>query len=113
MITAISVNKRRKRSILFGVDIENTGMVGAADRSDFRGILRQIEALRGERANHLANVRRVLDWLDDPRRKPAENAFTEGPERQLAYRFESMLHGEFICTKCGLRKNSEPPPASF
>lgn len=73
----------------------------------------ELLAMRVERANHLADVRRVLDWLDEPRRKPAVNAFTEGPERQLAYRFESMLQGEFICTKCGLRKNSATPPANF
>lgn len=73
----------------------------------------ELLALQVERANDLANVRRVLGWLDDPRRKPAVNAFTEGPERQLAYRFESMLHGEFICPKCGLRKNSDTPPPNF
>lgn len=74
----------------------------------------ELLAMRVERANNLADVRRVLEWFDDPRRKPAVNAFPPmQSERQLAYRFESMLQGEFICTKCGLRKNSETPPASF
>lgn len=63
-------------------------------------------ALRIERANHLADVRRVVAWLDDPRRKFAVNAFTEGPERQLAYRFESLLRSEQICPKCGLRQDA-------
>lgn len=70
----------------------------------------ELLAMRVERANHLADVRRVLEWFNDPSRKPAVNAFTEGPERQLAYRFESMLQGEFICTECGLRKNIATSP---
>lgn len=82
-------------------------------RPSYEALEAELLAMRVERANHLADVRRVLEWLDDPRRKLAVNAFTEGPERQLAYRFESMLQGEFICTKCGLRKNSETPPESF
>jgi len=40
-------------------------------------------------------------------------AFTEGPERQIAYRFEGLLRGEYICPKCYLRKDGEAPPADF
>lgn len=69
----------------------------------------ELLALRVEQANHFANVNRVLAWLDDPKRKRAVNAFTEGPERQMAYCFERLLMGEFICTECGLRKDSEVP----
>lgn len=48
-------------------------------------------ALRQERAQTLADADRVCAWLDDPTRKPAVQSFTEGAERQIAYRFESLL----------------------
>jgi hypothetical protein len=35
-----------------------------------------------------ASVKRLTDWLNDLKRKPAIHAFTEGPERTLAYWFE-------------------------
>lgn len=82
-------------------------------RPSYETLEAELLAMRIERANHLADVRRVLDWLNTPKRKPAVNAFTEGPERQLAYRFESLMRGEFICTKCGLRKSSEMPTPNF
>lgn len=69
--------------------------------------------LRIEHANHFADVRRVLNWLNNPNRKRAVNAFTDGPERQLAYQFEGLLRGEFICKRCGLRKDSGAPQADF
>ncbi len=69
--------------------------------------------LRSERANKLADVERVCAWIDDPSRKRAVLAFTEGPERQIAYRFEGLLRGEYICPKCFLRKDGEAPPADF
>jgi len=73
-----------------------------------------LHAICVERANHLADIRRVFAWLDTPNRKPAIMAFTEGPERQVAYRFEMALRGEHICTKCGLRQqNGETPAADF
>lgn len=31
---------------------------------------------------------RLIEWMDDPNRKPANEAFTAGNERQIAYRFE-------------------------
>lgn len=67
----------------------------------------EILRLRQERAVRLADAERVLAWIDDPARKPAVLAFTEGNERQIAYRFEMLLRGESICPKCGLRKNAE------
>lgn len=51
----------------------------------------ELHALRVERANQLADVERVIAWLDDPNRRPAAHAFTEGPERQIAYRVEDIL----------------------
>lgn len=36
-------------------------------------------------------LQRILDWIDDPGRKPADIAFTAGLERQIAYRFEMLL----------------------
>lgn len=48
-------------------------------------LLSQEQALR---VNEYANAKRLIDWLNDPNRKPANLAFTEGPERQVAYVFE-------------------------
>lgn len=67
-----------------------------------------------ECVNHHADIRRIVAWLEDPHRKPANTAFTEGPERQIAYLFEMFLRGEFICNRCLLRKDSENHgPADF
>ncbi len=48
-------------------------------------------ALRSERALRLADAERICAWIDDPGRKSAVLSFTEGPERQIAYRFELLL----------------------
>lgn len=69
--------------------------------------------LRSERANKLADSERICSWIDDHARKRAVLAFTEGPDRQIAYRFEGLLRGEYICQRCGLRKDGEGPPANF
>lgn len=39
--------------------------------------------------NDHASVKRLTDWLNNPKRKPAIYAFTEGPERTMAYWFEN------------------------
>lgn len=36
----------------------------------------------------IADAGRVLEWMRDPNRKPAQLAFTHGPERQAAYWIE-------------------------
>lgn len=36
------------------------------------------------------NGKRILEWLDNPNRKPAHLSFTDGLERQIAYRFEAL-----------------------
>lgn len=41
-----------------------------------------------------ANASHVIDWMKDPKRKPAITAFTEGPERQIAYEFERVLDSD-------------------
>ena len=83
-------------------------------RPSYEDLEAELHTLRVERTNHLADVRRVLGWLDAPNRKLAVTAFTEGPERQLAYRFEVALRGEHICTRCGLRQqNGEKQIAEF
>ncbi|MCZ2155217.1 MAG: hypothetical protein LC114_15165 [Bryobacterales bacterium] len=69
--------------------------------------------LRSERALRLADAERVCAWIDDPSRKSAVLSFTDEVERQIAYRFELLLRGEFICKRCGLRKDGEAPPADF
>lgn len=47
--------------------------------------------LRSDRALRLADAERVCAWIDDPGRKSAVLTFTEGMERQIAYRFERLL----------------------
>jgi hypothetical protein len=42
-------------------------------------------------ANEHADAARLSAWILDTRRKPAVTAFTEGPERQIAYAIETML----------------------
>lgn len=71
----------------------------------------EIHRLKVERANELANVERIVAWMNDPQRKRAVSAFTDSPERQLAYWIEMRLHGEFICRACGLRHSTEQPIA--
>ena len=38
-----------------------------------------------------AHVQLLLDWIENHDRKPAELAFTQGPERRLAYALEPIL----------------------
>lgn len=42
-------------------------------------------------ANEHANAYRVIEWMQDEKRKPACVAFTAGPERQIAYEFEKWV----------------------
>lgn len=37
------------------------------------------------------NAERLIEWMDNPERKPAIHAFTKGSERQIAYRFEMEI----------------------
>ena len=39
-------------------------------------------------STEIVDARRVLEWMRDPNRKPAQLAFTHGPERQAAYWIE-------------------------
>jgi hypothetical protein len=41
--------------------------------------------------NEHADAERLVEWINDPQRKPAYLAFTEGPERQVAYAVEGLL----------------------
>lgn len=81
--------------------------IKAFPRPSYEELEAELHALKVEHANRWANVERIAAWLDDPSRKRAVNAFTEGTERQIAYRFERLLQGEFICGRCGLRKDAE------
>lgn len=66
---------------------------GIAEAIDEARILAEMAAGR-ERVLHWADAERLLVWLDTPEaeRKPAVLAFSEGNERQIAYRFEAMEH---------------------
>lgn len=82
-------------------------------KPNYEDLEAELHTLRVERAQYLADSRRIAAWLDSSTRQPAVLAFTEGPERQIAYRFETLLRGEFICHRCGLRKDGEAPLANF
>lgn len=47
--------------------------------------------LESERVNEFARASRIIEWVNDEKRKPAIHAFTEGPERQIAYAVERLL----------------------
>lgn len=47
------------------------------------------DGLKIQCVNEHANAQRLIDWMNDPHRKPAIIAFTEGPEKQIAYAFEN------------------------
>lgn len=51
----------------------------------------EVFRLRQERVLRLADAERLIAWMDDPHRVSANLAFTEGNERQIAYRFEILL----------------------
>lgn len=65
--------------------------------------------------NHHVDAGRIIAWLDNPNRKPANTAFTAGLERDIAYRVELLLlshkHSEGTVdlkkheSWCGLRAN--------
>lgn len=82
---------------------DNVSLIGMLKPS-YGELCAELQNLKIERANRLADVERLLAWLDDQHRKRAVNAFTEGPERQLAYRFESLLAREPACFKAMARR---------
>ena len=55
---------------------------------DKEKIQKLLDETVSQMANNYANVRRIIEWSNDPNRKPAKIAFTEGPERQIAYLLE-------------------------
>jgi hypothetical protein len=65
-------------------DFAGCGMMAAAMPVPDAG---EIDHLRSESWN----AKRVIEWMDDPNRKPAIHAFTAGNERQIAYRFERVV----------------------
>lgn len=52
---------------------------------------RELSELKIACANRHADADRVVAWINDPKRKPSYTAFTEGPERQIAYAIEAVL----------------------
>lgn len=60
------------------------GVMGkASSRSQYLDLIK-------ERIND-TSVTRLIEWVNDPKRKEAVFAFTEGPARQLAYAIEAAL----------------------
>lgn len=65
---------------------------------------RELRMERARRVNECAEVRRIQEWMVSD--KPADMAFTEGPERALAYAIEVERQGwiarlDQIAAQCG------------
>lgn len=56
-----------------------------------RDLRRELVELKLRCVNNHASADRIIAWLQDDNRKPAMTAFTEGPERQIAYEVERLL----------------------
>lgn len=50
--------------------------------------------LRTDCVNRHADAERLVEWVNDPNRKPAITAFTEGPDRQVAYAVDERLEAD-------------------
>lgn len=50
-----------------------------------------LQELRMRRKQVSVDAERLISWVTDPKRKPANIAFTEGPERQAAYWMEIAM----------------------
>lgn len=51
----------------------------------------QLEAEKIKRVNEYADAGRVINWVNNSCKPPANTHFTEGPERQIAYAIEKAL----------------------
>jgi hypothetical protein len=62
---------------------------------------RKLHEERRTRVNEYARVDGLVQWMRNPKRSSASSAFTEGPERQVAYAFEDALRiaKEAACKK--------------
>lgn len=110
-----------------GMGAAGTDM-GSSIRKSREQLLRENEALRRELLTPEV-FSRLLEWLREEPIRPASAAFTAGIERQVAYALEmyvlpevkslrirlanaekdiqTLRAGEFICTRCGLRKDAD------
>jgi hypothetical protein len=61
--------------------------------------------------NH-ASAKRVADWIGNPIRLPAAQAFTAGPEREIAYAFELAVLKMARVVRAA-KELIEPPPKQF
>lgn len=60
-----------------------------ANEKDVR--IQTVMELQAKCVNQHANAKMVIEWMNDSKRKPAITAFTEGPDRQIAYAFEMKI----------------------
>lgn len=57
---------------------------------------RELSELKIHCANNHADADRVVAWINNPKRQPPSAAFTEGPERQIAYAIEGLMLSHFV-----------------
>lgn len=70
------------------------------ERDTLKAEKETIKTLKLKIANEYADYKRIIRWMKDPKRKPANLAFTEGAERQIAYAFEGLFGMTQFCIQC-------------
>ena len=61
------------------------------DGTEWKWLEPLLVELRMHRKLNGVNHERLMAWLKDPNRKPANTAFTDGPDRQTAYWMEMAM----------------------
>lgn len=61
-------------------------------RAEVKKLDRALIAERVKRLLDYADAGRLIAWIRDKDRQPANTAFTAGPERQVAYAVEEVLY---------------------
>lgn len=80
------------RARIIPLDSEEIKASALVDKFSYERISRELTALKVEVANNYANVEKIINWMSTD--KPAVIAFTEGPERQIAYAIEFKIRKE-------------------
>ncbi len=100
--------RRKARGFYMPEDIKDLGDRIEALEAELAALRAQEQACAAQQpapADEIADAARVLEWMRTPNRKPAQMAFTHGPERQAAYWIEiAQANAE---TKRGANANEE------
>ncbi len=75
----------------YAADTSRWNCESCTEAGRVEGLSRGIEEAKIKCVNKHADAERLIEWMQDTKRKPATLAFTEGPERQVAYEFEKWV----------------------